>query len=137
MADNISAQLCTKRYIRQLRAIQVTVILAISALLAVQWLVFKDTGYQCFSFMLFLGYLLYAYSYKNHSLSISLGFEIKGNSGKVNRLKCLIHQDAETSTVFRKALVQILDATGSIHVIDVIKIIESIDHKACSGKPLH
>lgn len=62
MKDN---KLHTGRYLKKLKAIQVLVILAITAILAAQWLVFKNTSYQCLSFMLFLGYLLYAYSYKS------------------------------------------------------------------------
>lgn len=127
-------KLHTGRYLKKLKAIQVLVILSITAILAAQWLVFKNTSYQCLSFMLFLGYLLYAYSYKSQNLSISLDFELKGNSGKVNRLKCLVHQDAEESKAFRQALIQILDATGTIHVIDLIKIVDSIDRTACSSK---
>lgn len=127
-------KLQTGRYLKKLKAIQVLVILAITAILSAQWLVFKNTSYQCLSFMLFLGYLLYAYSYKSQNLSISLDFELKGNSGKVNRLKCLVHQDAEESKAFRQALIQILDATGTIHVIDLIKIVDSIDKTACSSK---
>lgn len=131
MKDN---KLHTGRYLKKLKAIQVLVILAITAILSAQWLVFKNISYQCLSFMLFLGYLLYAYSYKSQNLSISLDFELKGNSGKVNRLKCLVHQDAEESKAFRQALIQILDATGTIHVIDLIKIVDSIDRTACSSK---
>jgi hypothetical protein len=129
--------LLTRRYIEKLKLIQLAVVAVISVLLAMQWAIFKDTTYQCISFIVFFAYLLYAYSHKSHSLSISLNFEIKGNSAKVNRFKCFIHIDAEHSPLFRQSLIKILDATGTIKVIDIIKIIERIDKNACQGKRIH
>jgi len=125
--QNDNSSLLCSNYIKKLKIIHVSVILLISAVLAVQWLVFKNTSYQCVSFMLFLGYILYSHSYKNHSMSISLSFELKGRSGKVCRLKSLIIRDAEISSRFRKSLVQILNGSGSIHITDLIKVINHIE----------